>query len=228
MLNFTFISAIIITSQYGSVTLSPGEKYIMNIPFLGLSKISMICGKAQTTSGKPVKGVNVSVFYQNNLVNKSTTNSKGEYCVTLPEVTSIRTYKVQVDYEEEQKDGENITLASNDYTVRLVNNLTFSKSLDKVAFLQGTIENKNAPIENGRFEAKVRRYDGNSWKDVYAYKKYFLNIDPLEVYEIPNSEFNVSWEIPEDAELGRYQFYVRTSFNGKEKQQMKADFEIVE
>ena len=70
LVNLTFISATILVLKYGRVTLNPGEKYTVNIPFLGLSKSSQICGTAQTTSGKELSGVTINVYYkgENNIL----------------------------------------------------------------------------------------------------------------------------------------------------------------
>ena len=110
--NLALLSAYTIFEKYGSVTLGSGEGYIVNIPFIGSSNSPMICGKAQKTSGEVLAGINVSVYYSNSSLNKSTTDSNGEYCITLPEITS--------------NDGGILELASNDYTLDLDNNKIFS------------------------------------------------------------------------------------------------------
>jgi len=219
LINITLISAYLVFTQYGSVTLSPGEKYTINIPFFGPSKSPIICGKAQTTSGEILKGVNISVYYNGGLINKSTTNSNGQYCVYLPEITSNKKYNISLEYNNQTNTGDFIQLASNDYTLDFDNDLLFSKLSDKYAILKGSIINKDAKIENGRFEINLQYYPINSSErfEIFDYQKYFVNIDPQETYDIPNSELNVSWQIPSDAKTGRYKFYVKTSFNAKER-----------
>ena len=218
LINISLVSAYIMV-KYGTITLSPGEKYTINIPFFGPSKSPVICGKAQKTSGDVLQGVNVSVYYNSDLVNKSITNSKGEYCIYLPEITSKKTYDIFIEYNNQTTTEDFIQLASNDYTLDFDNNLLFSKLSNKYAILKGSIINKDAKIENGRFEINLQYYPINSSErfEVFDYQKYFVNIDPQGTYDTPNSELNVSWQIPSDAKTGRYKFYVKTSFNAKER-----------
>lgn len=185
--------------------------------FLGASKSPVICGKAETTSGEVLQGVNVSIYYNNTLVNKSTTNSKGEYCVYLPEITSSKKYDIFIEYNNQTNSGDFIKLASNDYDLDFDNNLIFNKPFDKYAVLQGTIKNEDAEIENGRLEINLKYYENSTWKEIFDYQKYFVNINPGEVYDVPSDELNVSWLIPSDAKIGRYKFYIKSSFNAKEK-----------
>ncbi|MEK6873491.1 MAG: hypothetical protein AABW91_01490 [Nanoarchaeota archaeon] len=219
LINIILVSAYLISTQYGSVTLSPGENYTVNIPFFGPSKSPVICGKAQKTSGEVLPGVNVSVYYSNSLVNKSATNSNGQYCVYLPEITSNREYDIFIEYNNQTNTGDFIQLASNDYTLDFDNNLLFSKLSDKYAILKGSIINEEAEIENGRFEINLQYWPINSSErfEIFNYQKYFVNINPQETYDIPNDELNVSWQIPNDAKTGRYKFYIKTSFNAEEK-----------
>jgi hypothetical protein len=219
LINITFIGAYIAFSQYGSVTLNPGEKYIINIPFFGESKSPIICGKAETTSGEDLQGVNVSVYYNTTLINKSTTDSKGEYCISLPEITSSKKYNIFIEYNNQTGTGGSIQLASNDYTLNFNNNLIFSKINDKYAVLQGTIDNEDAEIENGRLEINLQYWPSNSSErfEIFDYQKYFVNINPRETYNVADNELNVSWQIPNDAKIGRYKFYIKTSFNAKER-----------
>lgn len=219
LVNITLISAYFVFTQYGSVTLSPGEKYTINIPFFGPSKSPVICGKAQKTSGEILPGVNVSVYYNSDLIKKNITNSKGEYCIYLPEITSNRKYDIFIEYNNQTNTGDFIQLASNDYTLDFDNYLIFSKLSDKYAILKGSIVNKDAKIENGRFDINLQYWPVNSSErvEIFDYQRYFVNINPQETYDIPNNEFNVSWQIPNDAKTGRYKFYVKTSFNAKER-----------
>ncbi|MEK6875185.1 MAG: hypothetical protein AABX30_00720 [Nanoarchaeota archaeon] len=219
LINFTLISAYVVLIQYGSVTLNPGEEYIVNIPFIGKSDSSVICGKAQTISGEILQGVNVSVYYNGNLINKNITNSKGEYCIYLPKITSSRKYDIFIEYNNQTSDGGFIQLASNSYTLDFDNNLLFSKLSSKYAVLKGSINNEDAEIENGRFEINLQYWPVNSSErfEIFDYQKYFVNIDAQEDYDVPNGELNVSWQIPNDAKIGRYKFYIKTSFNAKEK-----------
>lgn len=228
LINVTMVGAFLVITQYGSITLNPGEKYIINIPFFGASKVPIICGKAETTIGDALQGVNVSVYYSNNLVNKSTTNSEGEYCVSLPEITSSRKYDIFIEYNNQTSTGDFIKLASNDYDLDFDNYLIFSKSSDKYAFLQGTITNEDAEIENGRFEINLQYFPINSSEryEIFDYQKYFVNIEPGEVYDVPSDELNVSWQIPLDAKTGRYKFYIKPSFNAREKTPVNVYFNL--
>ena len=218
LINISLVSAYIMV-KYGTITLSPGEKYTINIPFFGPSKSPVICGKAQKTSGDVLSGVNVSVYYNSGLINKSITNSKGEYCIYLPEITSNKKYDIFIEYNNQTNTGDFIQLASNDYTLDFDNDLLFSKSSDKYVILKGLIVNKDAKIENGRFEINLQYYPTNSTErfEIFDYQKYAVNINPQETYNIPNNEFNVSWQIPNDTKTGRYKFYIKTSFNAKER-----------
>jgi hypothetical protein len=53
-------------------------------------------------------------------------------------------------------------------------------------------------------------------KEIFDYKRYYINAEPQEKYVIPNDEVNITWQIPPDASIGEYRFYVKTSFNAKE------------
>lgn len=223
LINFTFISAYLVFSQYGSVTLNPGEKYTINIPFFDdipsfeESKSPVICGKAETTSGEALQGVNVSVYFNTTLINKSTTDSNGKYCISLPEITSSKKYNIFIEHNNQTNTGSPIQLASNDYYLDFDNNLVFSKISDRYAVLQGAIDNEDAEIDNGRVEVNLKYYENSTWKEIFDYQKYFVNIDSREVYDVPSDELNVSWQIPNDAKVGRYKFYIKTSFNAKER-----------
>ena len=234
LLNFAFISAYILLIKYGSLTLNPGEKYIVNIPFIGLSKNPTICGTAEQTDGTPLSNINVTVKYNSNqsIVRETNTGTDGKYCITLPNMSSSKKFDVYVQYDTITSDGNPIVLASNSYTLNFDNNRIYSKSLNKYVTLTGSISNEDARIENGRFEIEMGRKKVNSTNYDYnsfgGYQKYFVNIEPNEVYDIPNSELNVSWKIPDDALVGEYKFLYKTSFNAKEKISQSVFFNITE
>ncbi|MEK6881479.1 MAG: hypothetical protein AABY22_17790 [Nanoarchaeota archaeon] len=169
LLNITLIGAFLVLAQYGSVTLSPGENYTINIPFSGITKLSIICGKAETSNGEIVQGVKITIRYKNESVGKNTTNSKGKYCITLPKVNSNREYDIFIEYNNEIN-----RLGSNDYTLDFKNNLTFNKSSNKYVVLNGSIINEDAEIENGRFEINLQYWPQNSSNryEVFDYQKY--------------------------------------------------------
>jgi len=224
LINFTFIGAYIVLVQYGSVTLNPGEKYAINIPFFGESKSPVIYGKAQTTTGEVLPGINVSVYYYNNdtLIGKGTTNSKGEYSISLPEITTSKKYDISIEYNNQTNTGGIIKLASNDYSLDFDDNRRYSKSIDDFVFLTGKITNEDAEIENGRVEIKVGYLDplkNNSVSYRYGdYQKFYgININPKEEYEV-TKEFGISWKIPTNSTpVGKYKILIKTSFNAKEK-----------
>lgn len=218
VVNLTLISAVILIVNYGSATLYPGENYTVNFPFFGISMAPTICGKAEKTNGEGLGGINVSVYYyQGDFIENAITNSDGTYCITLPEITTGRKYDIFVEYDNETP--EPITLGSNDYDLNFLNNLVFSKSLDGYAILQGTIENEDAEIENGRFQINLQYWPANSSEryEIFDYQKYAVNIEPGESYDVPSEELNVSWQIPADADTGKYKFYIKSSFNAKER-----------
>ncbi|MDO8467359.1 MAG: hypothetical protein Q7S56_00210 [Nanoarchaeota archaeon] len=227
-LNLAFISSYILLIKYGTLTLNPGEKYIVNIPFIGLSKNPTICGTAEQTDGTPLSNITVRVEYNQSLVRETTTGTDGEYCITLPNMTSSKKFDVYVQYDNVTSDGSPIVLGSNSYTLSFDNNRVYSKSLNKYVLLTGSISNEDARIENGRFEIKVG-YKNSTWKYIFGdYEKYSVNVEPDEVYSIPNSELNVSWKIPDDAPTGVYKFLYKTSFNGLEKTSQEIFFNITE
>lgn len=215
-LNFTLISGYMILQKYGDITLGPGEKYTMNIPFIGQSKNPQICGTAIQTDDELIEGINVSVFFSSNddFAGSDITDSNGKYCITLPEITTRRNFDIYVEY-----DNDTLQLASNDYELRLNNNLNYVRGLNNYAVLTGEIINQDARIDNGKFEVNLKYYGENSsqGEEIFDYKKYYINMEPNEVFTIPNNELNVSWKIPDDARTGKYKFYVKTSFNAKDK-----------
>ena len=228
LVNLTIVGAYQLLNSYGSVTLNPGEKYTVNIPFVGPSNAAMICGTAEQTDGTLLKDITVIVKYDGNesILGRNVTGSNGKYCVTLPEIkTSTKKFDIYLEYDNSTSDGE-ITLADNGYTLNFENNKVYRKSVDQYVTLTGTITNEYALVENGRFEIKVGYKDG-TWKYPFGdYEKYFVNINPNEVYELPNEEVNISWEIPEDALPGEYKFLYKTSFNAVEKTSQYVYFNI--
>ena len=119
LLNLTVISAYLILIKFGDVTLNPGEKYILNIPFLGPSKSPLICGTAQQTDGTPLKNVSIIVEYKSNQTKagEATTDSNGEYCITLPEIKSSNKFDIFIKYDNVSSSGAPLVLASNDYSL---------------------------------------------------------------------------------------------------------------
>lgn len=221
--NLSFINAFLVFLNYGSVTLNPGESYIVNIPFINLdgedeSINSSICGRTETNNGEIVEGVVVSVYYSDNLIGESVTNSSGNYCIFLPEINSARKYDIFIEYDNKTQSGDFIKLASNDYLFNVENDLIFKKS-DGYVVLSGDIDNGDADIDNGRIEVNLQYWSDNSSDryTVFDYRKYFVNLNSQENYEFPNDEFNLTWEIPDNAKLGQYKYYIKTSFNAKEK-----------
>ncbi|MEK6906184.1 MAG: hypothetical protein AABW81_01030, partial [Nanoarchaeota archaeon] len=111
----------------------------------------------------------------------------------------------------------------------LDNNKIFSKSTNVYAVLSGDIINQDARVENGRVEVKLEYYPNSTGKyEVFDYQKYYVNIEPRESYSFPSEELNVSWKIPSNAELGRYRFYIKPSFNAKEKTPKEIYFNLTE
>jgi hypothetical protein len=206
--NLPLISALII-NVYAKVTLSPGEQYTLNIPFVGLSKNPLICGVAEKTDGTLVKGVKVSASSGSILV-QNTTNSDGEYCLTLPEINKTTPYNISVEY-----DNSTLTLGSNGYDFDFPGKI-FRKGTDNKAYLIGRIVNEDAEVENGRFEVKMGHKVNGTWKYLSGdYQKFLINIEPNEIYEIPSEELDFSYDLA-DLEVGEYKFLIKTSFNGKE------------
>jgi hypothetical protein len=219
IINVSLISSYILIEKYGSMTLSPGEKYNVNIAFFGDPeelKNPVVCGKAIKTDGKPLQNINVSIYFSSNnsFAGSSLTDKDGKYCIILPEITSNRKFDVYVEY-----DNELIELASNNYQLSFQNNQVYDKNNEDYVFLNGTIINEQTKIENGRFEVDLKYYneDSGQWEEIFDYKKYYLNIEPNEIYKVPNNELNFSWEIPSDAQIGKYKLYIKTSFNARDR-----------
>ncbi len=218
--NLTFVSAAIIVMKYGRVTLNPGEKYILNIPFLGISKSSQICGTAEKPSGG-VSGVTVNVYNKggNEILRTATTDTHGNYCITLPEEESTKVYDINISFDNVTQSGEEIRLGSNNYTIEFDEDEEYSLLNDDYVFLSGKIYNEHAEIDNGRIEIKLSWYPNSSdQEEIFDYKTYYIeHIDSEEIYEFPNDELNINWSIPSEAKPGKYKFLYKTSFNGKEK-----------
>jgi hypothetical protein len=234
-LNITFIGAYILLTKYGSLTLSPGEKYTVNIPFIGSSKMPTICGTAEQTDGTLIKNVTVIVKYSNSntTLAQNITGTNGKYCITLPEVNSSNNdnFDIYLQYDNITSTGEELVLGSNDYTLNFENNKVYNKSFDEYVFLTGNITNEDVRIENGRFEIKIGYREGTSGSFSYFgdYERYNININSNEIYSVPNEELNVSWKIPNDASTtGQYKFYFMTSFNGVEKTAQSVYFNITD
>lgn len=233
LINLLFVSAAILSQKYGSVTLTPGEKYTLNIPFLRIGQQTTICGTAQETDGTLLTGVKVVAEQLPSGINSTNiTNSNGEYCITVPEIDgSSDVFNIYIEYEN--IDGaDTLTLGSNDYDLNFEDNKVYSKTTDDYARLTGNITNEDAIIENGRFEFKVGykedgSWDGNYFTTNYPYK-YHLNINAKEVYSLPNANIDMIWEIPEDAPIGEYRFLYKTSFNGNEKTSQYVYFNLTE
>jgi hypothetical protein len=221
------ISAYLLIVKYGSMTLTPGENYIVNIPFNSIHeevKYQIVCGTAEKENGNPVEDVKVKINSSSDKnLGENTTNAEGKYCITLPDITSKnKKYDVYVEQED-----ETLEIGSNDYELDFDEDLSYSKSIDNYAILKGKIINEDARIENGRIEVKVGHKVGTSWKYLFGdYQKYYVNIEPGDTYEIPNEDVNILWEIPSDAEAGEYKFLVKTSFNAEEKNSITVLFSL--
>lgn len=226
ILNIIFVGAMMISNYYGRLTLNPGEDYIINIPFIGgKMTFQTICGKAETTNGTALKNISVMLREYNttNIVAQNATGSDGKYCITIPRLSSSTKFDIYLEYENETEE-ENLTLADHDYYLNFDDDKNYSKAINDYVILTGNITNEYAKIENGRFEIKVGVCKSNCsyHKGTYDYKfgdfeKYFVNIDPNEIYNLLNEEVNISWQIPYDASPGQYKMLVKTSFNAEEK-----------
>lgn len=202
LINLPLISAYIILIKFGTFTLYPGEKYTINIPFIGSSKFTTLCGKAQQTDGTLLEGINVTIKYfdKTEVLAQNLTNKDGKFCVVLPNITSSKKFDVYVGY-----DNSTLTLASNDYSLNFNNYKVYNKSKDSYVSLTGDITNEDAEIENGRFEINLQYYMNSTNKsEIFDYQKYSLNIEPYEVYDVPNPELSISWPINSSTIPGRY------------------------
>jgi hypothetical protein len=221
--NITLISGYFLMKQYGSMTLNPGERYTINIPFFGTPKTPLVCGTAEQTDGTPMPNVTVIINYSNGSpAGQAITDTNGKYCITLPEITSPKVFDVYVEYNNGTSSSNNLTLASNDYDLNLDTNLeNYIKGTDTSVKLIGNIINEDAGIDDGRLEIKVSYHNQTNishqfWEDVSGYERYTININPRETYNLPTSELDYSWTIPSNAIVGEYKFYIKTSFNAQD------------
>ena len=223
-INIPLISAYILTAKFGTFTLYPGEKYTLNLPFIGPSRLATICGTAEQTNGTLLAGVNITLKYYNNNTSlaKNVTGSNGRFCFTL-NTTSDDKFDIYLDY-----DNSTLTLGSTDYDLNFDDNLVHHKSTEHYVALSGEILNEDATVEDGRLEIKMGQKVNGTWKYTFGdYQSYYLNIDPSETYQIPNSELNFSKNI-DSLDTGEYKFLIKSSFNGKEKTSIGVFFNITD
>ncbi len=223
----SIVMAAWVYDKYGTLYLSPGEKYTVNIPFIGASNNPVICGAAIDTRKNPVKDVNVTVklYNKNETIAWNITDSKGKYCIYLPEITKTTRYDIYVGYN----DSTNLTRGSNDYVLDLgTDKKNYSKG--EVAGINGTISNDNVDIENGRVFVSLAHCSGimngtsckdefgqtKYWDYLYKDERYYLNIVKDKGMDIPSDEFNITFNTS-DASIGGYKFILEFSFNAKEK-----------
>ncbi len=218
IVNFTLISGYLVVKSYGQMTLNPGEEYTVNIPFFGSSLSPVVCGRAEKTDGTPLSNVRINISYStdNELLGTAITDGNGEYCITLPEINTNRRFEVYVQYDNGTSEDNYLALASNDYTLDFDDDLVYSRGSTSYIPLTGEIRNENAEVENGRFEVNVKYKNGDEWEEILDYQKYSIDIEPNEIYSLPEDGLNFSWRIPSDAKTGEYKFYVKTSFNAKD------------
>jgi hypothetical protein len=228
--NITLISGYILIAKYGSFHLNPGEKYIINIPFItfegnpeNLSNFQLVCGTALDDDKEAVEGVYVKITYAENLTILGTniTDENGKYCIILPGITSKQEYEVSLEYDNETF-SDSLVLGSNDYELNFEGDQDYIKNTDQYFFLRGKISNEDAVIENGLIEIKLAQKIDGTWKYSFGdYRKYYVNISSRENYNLFDEINNISWEIPANASIGEYKFLVRTSFNAMEKGQSR-------
>lgn len=215
------MGAYIYEYKYGTLTLHPGEHYIVNIPFIGASNNPVIEGYATYTNGTPIKNVNVTVKYkgEDTVLAWNLTDKNGYYRIVLPEInTTSKKYDIYVGYDN----TTNLTLANHDYALNLhTDKDIYNKSTDTVVVMTGTIDNEDARIKNGRMDVNLKYHNitTKKWVEIFGYKRYYINAEPQENYIIPNEDdgVNITWQIPSNASIGKYKFYVKTSFNAKER-----------
>jgi hypothetical protein len=218
VINLTIISGYILINSYGKMYLNPGEEYTVNIPFK-LFQSPVVSGKAQQLDGTPISGVKVIVNdSDNSILGEDTTNSNGEYSITLPKISERKQFSVFIEYDNETSGGDSIALGEHEYSYKFDNYLNYSRSTDDSVTLTGTIENEEAKIEDGRIEISLRKCTGEttSCNEVLDTETYHVNIDPLNIYQIPSNEIDYSWQINSGTETGKYKIEITMSFNGKE------------
>lgn len=202
--------------NYGKVKLAPGENYTVNIPLIESSSVnSFICGKAEESDGNPVSGVKVEAknTKKSSFIASNSTDSNGNYCIRLPETNTSEEYNIYVT-------SANLTLGSNDYALNLKTEKGTYHAGETVK-IKGAIENSDARIDNGIMEVNLKYYNEmkNNWDEIFGYIKYYFSIEPKTNYNLPNEEdeLSIEWLIPVNASQGRYKFYFKAAFNGKEK-----------
>jgi len=119
-------------------------------------------------------------------------------------------------YENETADG-NLTLASNDYTLDFEDERNYIRG--ETIQLEGKIINQDARIKNGRFEVDLRYHNEskNKWIVIQEYPTQLINIEPNEDYNIIDEGLSYTWDIPSNATIGEYKFYISSSFNAVER-----------
>jgi len=211
-INFQFITAYILFIKYGSLTLYPGERYTLNIPFVGTSKNPVVCGFAKRTDGSFVDNVSVIAKLEKNstIIAENTTKKDGFFCLSLPLTNKTTKYDIYLEF-----DNSTLSLGDNDYELNFDNYKVYNKSAEDFFVLSGNFINKDAEVQDGRVEIKMG-YKNGTWKYIFGdYKRYSVNIAPNEVYYFPNEELNFSQPLSQLQE-GEYKLLVKTSFNGKE------------
>ncbi len=212
-INFSLVSAYLALTKFGSATLDYGEKYTLNIPFIGPAKSPLVCGKAQQTGGIPIENITIFVRHYNNdtTIAQNKSGNDGRFCITLPEINKSTKFDFYVEY-----DNATLILGSNDYQMNFKNNLVYDRNTNRYIALSGNITNGDAPVESGRFEVKMGQKISGQWKYIYGdYQNYYINIPSNDIYTFPSEELNFSQDISE-LDNGEYKLLIKTSFNGKE------------
>lgn len=219
LINLTFVSALIIFNNYGKITLSPGERYTLNIPFIGKTNNPEICGLAKLNNGSLLKDVTIRIN-SSDILEEENTNSTGGFCITLPEITGrSETYSISIEYDNS---SNGFYLGNKSYSFDFDNRTVYNKTINESVFLTGMIYNEDAEIENGRISLKVGYFNSSKNNSLsYRYGDYqtfnVINIDPNKDYELTKSS-SISWLIPlDDSPVGQYKMLIKTSFNGDEK-----------
>jgi hypothetical protein len=220
LLNFIF-AGVIISEKYGGFTLYPGENYTINIPFFnvgiesGNESYQKICGVAETTDGIKLKDITVIVEYKNGTRISNSTDTNGEYCIFIPSLKTSEYFGIYLMYENETEGG-NLTLASNEYILNFEDERNYIRG--ETIRLEGEIINQDARIEEGRLDVDLKYYNDsqNKWILLNEYPTEFVNIEPNENFEINNEGLDYVWSIPLNAEIGKYKFYISSSFNAKQ------------
>ncbi len=164
---------------------------------------------------QPVEGVKVEAknTKKSSFTAFNSTDSNGNYCIRLPETNTTEEYNIYVS-------NTSMALGSNEYTLNLKTEKGTYHAGETVK-IKGAIENSDAQIDNGRIEVNLKRYNEvkNKWEEIFDYIKYYVGIEPKTNYYLPNEEdeLSIEWLIPTDALNGRYKFYFKAAFNGKEK-----------